>query len=321
MARPLRLEHEGAAWHITARGNERRNIFRSEADRRIFLVLLAVAVKRFRWSLRSWVLMSNHYHLVLVTPVCTLSRGMHWLGSAYAQYFNRKYKRVGHLFQGRFKAILVDRQDYLNEVLRYTILNPVRAHMVERPEQYRWSSYRALAGLEPTPEWLDTEWLFELDDDPDKARAIYRDYVSEKLAMTDSIWDTLVGQIYLGSASWIESMRALVESRPRSDEHSQAQRLIPRLTMTRVTRSVAAACEIDPDTLRHTRGGAARMLAAWIGWNQGLLRLREIAASLRLRSSGYISTLVKRCETELARDKLLQRLADKALAGLRTAPA
>ena len=319
MARPLRLEHEGAAWHITARGNERRSIFRSDADRRMFLALLAVAVKRFRWSLRSWVLMSNHYHLVLVTPVCTLSRGMHWLGTTYAQYFNRRHRRVGHLFQGRFKAILIEKQDYLNEVLRYTILNPVRAHMVEHPEEYRWSSYRALAGLEPMPDWLDADWLFDLHRDPEIARAIYRDYVSEKLGATDSIWDGLSGQIYLGSASWIAKMRELVESRPRSDEHSRAQRLIPRLTMMKVTRSVALACHIDPETLRHSRGGAARMLAAWIGWNQGLLRLREIAASLRLRSSGYISTLVQRCDSELARDKLLQRLADQALASLETA--
>ena len=319
MARPLRLEHEGAAWHITARGNERRTIFRSDADRKLFLALLGTAVKRFRWSLRFWVLMGNHYHLVLVTPVCTLSLGMHWLGTAYAQYFNRKHKRVGHLFQGRFKGILIEKQDYLNEVLRYTILNPVRAHMVERPEEYRWSSYRALAGLEPIPDWLDAEWLFELDRDPTAARAIYRDYVAEKLGTTDSLWDSLVGQMYLGSASWIERMRALVESKPRSDEHSRAQRLIPRLTMVKVTRSVARACDIDPDTLRNTRGGAARMLAAWIGWNEGLLRLREIAASLRLRSAGYISTLVRRCDAELDRDKLLQRLADKALMSLRTA--
>ena len=127
--------------------------------------------------------------------------------------------------------------------------------------------------------------------------------------------------MYLGSASWIERMRALVESKPRSDEHSRAQRLIPRLTMVKVTRSVASACDIDPDTLRNTRGGVARMLAAWIGWNEGLLRLREIAASLRLRSSGYISTLVRRCDAELDRDKLLQRLADKALMSLRTAAA
>lgn len=321
MARPLRLEHQGAAWHITARGNERRNIFRSDADRRMFLALLAVAVKRFRWSLRSWVLMSNHYHLVLVTPECTLSRGMHWLGSAYAQYFNRRHHRVGHLFQGRFKAILIEKQDYLNEVLRYTILNPVRAHMVERPEEYRWSSYRALAGLEAIPDWLDREWLFELHSDPSTAQAIYRDYVNEKVGATDSMWDALVGQIYLGSASWIERMRELVESRPRSDEHSGAQRLIPRLTMAKVARCVATACDIHPDTLRHSRGGAARMLAAWIGWNEGLLRLREIAAALRLRSSSYISSLVRRCDSELARDKLLQQLADQALSSLRTATA
>ena len=132
---------------------------------------------------------------------------------------------------------------------------------------------------EAIPDWLDAEWLFELARDPNEARAGYRDYVAERIGSTDSIWDGLVGQMYLGGASWIERMRALVESKPRSDEHSRAQRLIPRMTMTKVIRSVAGACEIDQQTLRNSRGGAARMLAAWIGWNKGLLRLREVNRS------------------------------------------
>jgi hypothetical protein len=111
-------------------------------------------------------------------------------------------------------------------------------------------------------------------------------------------------------------MRQMVEAKPRSDEHSRSQRLIPRMRMMHVTRAVARACDVEDAVLRSSHGGAARMLAAWIGWNEGLLRLREIAAALRLRSSGYISTLVRKCETELARDKLLQSLADAAIAHL-----
>jgi putative transposase len=201
MSRPLRLEHPGAAWHITVRGNERRAIFRSDADRRLYLTLLASAAKRFRWSIRSFVLMTNHVHLVLVTPEPTLSRGMHWLNGTYARLFNLRHHRVGHLFQGRFKAILIDEQTYLHEVLRYTVLNPVRAGMVENPAEYRWSSYRALAGLEKVPEWLDAGWLFQLDPDPTRCQAIYRDFIAEKLASRDSIWEEVVGQIYLARAS------------------------------------------------------------------------------------------------------------------------
>ena len=163
MARPLRVEHEGAYWHVTQRGNEQQPIYRDDDDRRKFLELLAATVKRCRWRLQSYVLMTNHYHLLPQTPECTLSKGMHWLNFMYAQYFNRKYKRRGHLFQGRFEGQLIEDGPYLNEVLRYVVLNPVRARMVSHPADHQWSSNRALAGLERAPEWLATEWLLALD--------------------------------------------------------------------------------------------------------------------------------------------------------------
>jgi REP element-mobilizing transposase RayT len=218
MSRPLRLEYEGAFWHVTSRGNERGDIFRSDADRLLFLSLLAITIKRFRWRLHEYTLMTNHYHLVLETPYRTLARGMHWLNSEYVRYFNKQYDRVGHLFQGRYKAILIDGQNYLDEVRRYTVLNPVRAGMVAHPAEYRWSSYKAHAGLEPIPEWLYSEWLFDLHPDRRKCHEMYAEYVAVKLGSTESIWDKLAGQIYLGSAEWIEKMRTLVALKPRSDE-------------------------------------------------------------------------------------------------------
>ncbi len=187
------------------------------------------------------------------------------------------------------------------------------AEMVKHPGEYRWSSYRVLAGLEEIPEWLAANWLFELNPDPEQAREPYRSHVAEKIGDRSSIWDNLVGQIYLGTEAWIEKMRARVESKPRSDEHSQAQRLVPRAPMATVVAAVSKACQIEAETLRDTHGGAARMLAAWIAWNKALLRLRQIAAGLRLRSSGHVSALVRQCESELARDKLLRALADRAL--------
>jgi putative transposase len=130
MARPLRLEHPGGVWHITSRGNERRDIFHTDRDRLRFLEFLSKAARRYNWTVYAYVLMSNHFHLVIETPEMTLSRGMHWLNGVYAQWFNRTRDRVGHLFQGRPKAILIEREGYLLEVLRYVALNPVRARMV-----------------------------------------------------------------------------------------------------------------------------------------------------------------------------------------------
>ncbi|HEU4888556.1 MAG TPA: transposase, partial [Thermoanaerobaculia bacterium] len=155
MARPLRIEFAGALYHVTSRGNEQRPIFRANRDRETFLRFLATATHRFGWSITAWVLMSNHFHLVIQTPQPNLSKGMHWLNGTYAGWFNRQYGRSGHLFQGRFKALLVEKESYFTEVIRYVALNPVRAGIVERPESYRWSSYRATAGLESAPDWLD----------------------------------------------------------------------------------------------------------------------------------------------------------------------
>jgi len=319
MSRPLRLEFEGAFWHITSRGNERKDIFRQDGDRLLFLGLLATAVKRFRWRLHEYCLMTNHYHLVIETPFRTLAKGMHWLNSEYVRIFNKRYARVGHLFQGRYKSILIDEQNYLDEVRRYTVLNPVRAGMVAEPAEYRWSSYRAHAGLDPIPEWLYSEWLFDMHPETAKCHEMYREYVLAKLATKESIWEKLTGQIYLGSAEWVERMRKVIAEKPRSDEHARAQRLIPRLKMATVVKAVAKVCGIEEKDLRHRHGGAPRMLAAWIGWNEGLLRLREIAAALRLRSAGHISTLIRKGDDELAGDESLQDLARQAIATLQLA--
>ncbi len=130
MSRALRLEYPGAWWHITSRGVDREDIFLDDCDRRRFLRILALAVPHFRWRLHAYVLMTNHYHLLVETVEPTLSRGMKTIGGDYAAWFNKRHRRVGHLFQGRFNAQLIDSDEYLLQVARYVVLNPVRAHMV-----------------------------------------------------------------------------------------------------------------------------------------------------------------------------------------------
>ncbi len=305
-----------ALHHVTARGNERRRIFRSDADRRKFLELLGEAVRRFAWSLTGWVLMSNHFHLVLETPEhLTLSEGMQWLNGTYADWFNRKYERVGHLFQGRFKSFLIEKETYLLEVLRYVVLNPVRAGMVERPEAYRWSSYRATAGLEVAPSWLDLSALVPTFGD-DAWQATYRAWVSEKIDSEECLWDQLSNGIYLGTHAWLKTVRVHVESKPRSDEYPATQRAVGRPAMTTIIDAVAGAFSITADTIRHSHGGAARMVTAWLGRWEGWARLRSIAASLRLDSTGRASDLIRECESRLRGNDELHALVDKAFANL-----
>lgn len=157
MVRPLRIAYPGALYHVTSRGDRRESIALDDKDRALFLTTVAEALQRFDARALAYCLMGNHYHLLLQTHEANLSRLMRQLNGVYTQAFNRKHGLLGHLFQGRFKAILVDSAAYLLEVCRYVDLNPVRAKMVASPESYAWSSYRALAGLSSAPPWLDVQ--------------------------------------------------------------------------------------------------------------------------------------------------------------------
>ncbi len=225
MSRPLRLDHAGALWHVTARGNERRDVFLDDADRREFLHLLGRSVELFGWKLHAWVLMGNHYHLLVGTPEATLSRGMRQLNGDYAQHFNRRHGRDGHVFQGRFKAILVQREAHLLEVSRYIVRNPVRAGIVTSPGDWPWSSFRATAALESAPAWLDTSFLLEqFGSRRSTAAAKYREFVLDGDAASYDPWGQVLGQIYLGTASFAEAARAEAKAPHEGREVPRAQR-------------------------------------------------------------------------------------------------
>ncbi|MGH9422450.1 MAG: REP-associated tyrosine transposase [Thermoanaerobaculia bacterium] len=318
MARPLRIEFENALYHITSRGNERRDIFRTDQDRETFLRFLGMAVRRFGWSLTAWVLMTNHFHLVIRTPQSNLSRGMHWLNSAYVNWFNRTHGRCGHLYQGRFKAFLVDGESYFAEVLRYVVLNPVRAGMCERPEEYRWSSYRASGGLEAAPGWLDVDAIHGLfGPDEASAQSAYRDFVMARIGCEDRLWDKLTNHLYLGGEAWCKEMRKQVESRPRSTDHPRVERAVGRPKMDAIVNAVATAAGESTALILATRGHILRSLVAWLGWHEGLVTLRAIAASLRLRSEGHVSNLIRRCEQAFDENKELLVQHNRALEMLR----
>ena len=156
MARPLRIEFPGATYHVTARGDRRESIFVDDADRASLLDVLSRGLERFDAAALAYCLMGNHYHLVVQTRRANLSRLMRHVNGVYTQRFNRRHDKVGHLFQGRFKAILVDSDAYLLTLCRYVELNPVRAGWVDTPLAWAWSSCRAHVGAAPAPPWLDT---------------------------------------------------------------------------------------------------------------------------------------------------------------------
>jgi REP element-mobilizing transposase RayT len=154
MARGPRFDHPGALHHVTARGIVGRALFADHGDHYGFLVLLARAAERYGWQFHGFCLMTTHYHLVMETPEANLSRGMHWLNGTYAQRHNSRHGRPGHVFEGRFKAVVVEHEPHLYEVVRYVVLNPVRAGICDSPEGWPWSSYAATAGLQDAPSFL-----------------------------------------------------------------------------------------------------------------------------------------------------------------------
>lgn len=183
MSRPLRICIPGGIYHVFSRGNARGAIVRDDIDRTRFLRTLGHVVDRFGWLCHSYCLLDNHYHLVIETPKPNLPSGMRQLNGLYAQHFNRRHKRCGHLFQARYRSLLIERDSYLLAVCRYVVLNPVRAGICERPEQWPWSSYRATAGLAPAAPFLTTDWLLaQFAPTRRLAQRRYRAYVAEGIA-------------------------------------------------------------------------------------------------------------------------------------------
>lgn len=224
MARPLRLEFPHAVYHVTSRGNARQKIVRSDHDRAGFLVILGQVIERYGWLCHAYCLMDNHYHLLLETPRPTLSAGMRQLNGVYTQTFNRHHRRVGHLFQGRFKAILVEKEAHLLELCRYVVLNPVRAGFVQHPHQWRWTSYRATIGRVEVPAYLTVDWVLgQFGRRLREARRAYEQFVREGIGC-ESPWGQLRGQMYLGSEHWVATHQPdrVIKEVPRTQ--TQAQR-------------------------------------------------------------------------------------------------
>ena len=224
MSRPLRLEFEGALYHVTSRGDRREDIYETDADRGAFLDLLGAVCDRCNWVCHAYCLMGNHYHLLIETPDANLSRGMRQLNGMYTRKFNVAHHRVGHVFQGRYKAILVDVDEYLLELSRYIVLNPVRARMVERPEEWPWSSYIAMGNRRVAPDWLEVDGLLALFGGKRRSAVLaYRRFVMEGIGK-DGPWGHLKGQIYLGDERFLEVMQDRLAGQDDSIEIPRAQR-------------------------------------------------------------------------------------------------
>lgn len=226
MSRPLRIDLAGGVYHVTARGDRREAIYFAEPDRRAWLDLLGAVCERYNWRCHAYCQMTNHYHLVIETPEGNLSQGMRQLNGVYTQHINHACRRVGHLFQGRYKGILVEKEAYLLELARYVVLNPVRAGMVGDAGDWPWSSFAAMTGKTPPPGWLETDWLLgQFAATRRAAVAAYRDFVRAGVGQ-EPIWRDLKHQLFLGGDAFVENLQANLDQR-RLREVPRVQRRRP----------------------------------------------------------------------------------------------
>lgn len=228
MARPLRIEYDGALYHITSRGNERKPVFKDDEDRRVLLDTLHRVNKRYNWICHAYCLMNNHYHLVIETPDGNLSRGMRQLNGVYTQEFNKRHERVGHVFQGRYKAILIQKESHLLEVSRYVELNPERARAVRAPKEWRWSSYRGTSGIDRPHPSHTADWILgQFSTKRKQAEKKYREFVEAGIGIKN-IWEDVKGQSILGEEDFVERLIGYIKGHEDIKEIPKEQRYLKR---------------------------------------------------------------------------------------------
>lgn len=279
MTRPLRIEFNGALYHITSRGNARQAIFLNREDYINFLRILSSVVKRYHFLLHAYCLMGNHYHLLVETPEGNLSKGMRQLNGLYAQGFNQKHQRVGHLLQGRYQSIIVDKENYLLELCRYIVLNPVRAGIVKDPKDYRWSSYLATIGYKRIP-GLFTDWILsQFGEEKKKASSLYQSFILSRIKEASPL-KSVKAQLILGKESFIVQMEHLLHGKEKLQEIPKKQRFITRPPLNEVLKY---------------RDKKKRNQAMYIAHLQYAYTLKEIAEYLGIHYT-TVSKVVKRIE-------------------------
>jgi REP element-mobilizing transposase RayT len=309
MARPLRIEYEGAVYHVTARGSERGKIFFSKRDYEKFKEYLAEAQEKHGFILHSYVLMTNHYHLLLETPEKNLSRIMHHINSSYTTYTNIKRKRSGHLFQGRYKAIIVDKDNYLLELSRYLHLNPVRANMTQRPEEYAYSSYRSF--IFNTGESLVTTntILGMVANSTNDAMDCYRSFVESALGEElDSPVGKVYGGIVLGCDVFIkEVLNRLEEGRLTSEEISNRKALRATMGTEEIVTSLCEQFGISRTEITGNKESAARNAGIYLMKKYSGASNKDIGGLFGGMSYSAVTKAFQRFRKQLEEDKGLRR--------------
>jgi len=337
MARPLRIEYEGAFYHITARGNEHRQIYYSEADYEKFKGYLSEAQKKFGYLLHFYVLMTNHYHLLMETPQANMSKVMHYINSSYTNYINKKRKRSGHLFQGRFMAILVESDSYLLELSRYIHLNPVRAKMVAKPEDYVYSSYRSYIfdnfdSNEETGSMIDSDdidseskeklvcqdlVLEMISKNPKNSRKSYRDFVERGIEeQLDNPLTNVYGGAILGGKTFIkESLGRLKAGILEKEDIAHRKELYAPYGSEDIIEAICSHFKIFQEEIFET-GCKYRNMAIYLMKKLTAMNNKQIGKLFGDLSYSAVAKVYQRFSLKIKGDKPLRKDVEKIKANL-----
>ena len=311
MARPLRISYPGAFYHITSRGNERKPVFKSKRDRKRFLEYLESASERYNAVIHVYCLMDNHYHLLLETPSSNLPQIMRHINGAYTTYFNVKHDRAGHLFQGRYKAILVEKDEYAKELSRYVHLNPVRAGIVELPDEYEWSSYLSYIGKRKSLEWLYTDFIHGYFGKTKlSCEKRYRTFVTSLVnSEYDSPLDNVVGSTILGQSDFVSDIKEKYLSNEKRDKEIPAlKELATNVSIDSIYREV--------DRLFGDQTRLSRSVKVYLAKKYTGKRLKEIGEEFGIGESG-VSQICRRFSQQIEKNKNIKKKVERTIKSLK----
>jgi REP-associated tyrosine transposase len=320
MARSLRIQYVDAYYHVTCRGNDRRSIYRDDSDRELFLEKLKASLEIYGVTLHAYVLMGNHFHLLVQTPKANLSEFMRHFNIAYTGAYNRRHKRVGHLYQGRYKAILVEGDTYLLELSRYLHLNPIRIKPHKGRgyneqwrvlEKYRWSSLRGYLKASERESWVNYD---EVLDQVGGSRSRYSQFIDEGIESGyDTPWEKLKGQVILGREEFVRKLKGKT-NRKASSREQPSMKVLEAVSPDEVLKKVSRELGIKTEELLGKRPARrdGRALVMEMMYRHGPVGQREIGRRMGGLDYSTVSRERKRLREKMAMDRELKRLVEKA---------
>ena len=311
MARPLRVEYPGAYYHVINRGNAGENIFDGQREKEKFLEYLKKAVERFSMIIHTYCIMPNHYHILVETPQPNLSVAMQWLNGSYAGYYNKKHQRSGHLFQGRYKAMLIDADKYLKHLSRYIHLNPVRAKLVIKPVEYPWSSYSAFIRTIKASDWLETRWLLAFFGRKEKeAIRNYKNFVEGiDIEAVENPNKHVHGCFILGDTDFVNWVKdTFLSTRDDEKEIPQLKRLKPKVSLETILQAVCDEIGSREEQIleKGRKSNRARELAIYLARDLSGVPGKDLGDFFRGVSSAAITVRYSQVVCAAARDRRLR---------------